>query len=148
MANKIIETNLPAVVITEIDRHLTKEETKHPFFAESILPAIFGNTEFIKKWFKKSREDREKTKSVYDVLMQENYEIFEAIQDNNIKNARYKIYDTIAVLLRLDKVLQEKQRYEDFKQNDIPLLNRNLESRNEIRSTGYWADSHHPTAVL
>ncbi len=136
MDRKIVETNLPAVVITEIDRHLTKAETKHPFFAESILPAIFSNTEFIKKLLKKSREDREKTKSVYDVLMQENYEIFEAIQDNNIKNARYEIYDTIAVLLRLDKVLQEKQRYEDFKQNDIPLLNRNLESRNEIRSPG------------
>ena len=136
MDRKIVETNLPAVVITEIDRHLTKAETKHPVFAESILPAIFSNTEFIKKLLKKSREDREKTKSVYDVLMQENYEIFEAIQDNNIKNARDEIYDTIAVLLRLDKVLQEKQRYEDFKQNDIPLLNRNLESRNEIRSPG------------
>ena len=136
MANKIIETNLPAEVIEAIDRHLTKAETKHPFFAASILPAIFSNTEFIKKLLNKSREDREKTKSVYDVLMQENYEIFEAIQDNNIKNARYEIYDTIAVLLRLDKVLQEKQRYEDFKQNDIPLLNRNLESRNEISSPG------------
>lgn len=136
MTRKIIETNLPAVVITEIDRHLTNAETKHPFFAESILPAIFSNTEFIKKLLKKSREEREKTKSVYDVLMQENYEIFEAIQDNNIKNARYEIYDTIAVLLRLDKVLQEKQRYEYFKKNDIPLLNWNLESRNEISSPG------------
>ena len=84
----------------------------------------------------KSREDREKTKSVYDVLMQENYEIFEAVQGNDLDSARLEIYDTIAVLLRLDKVLQEKQRYEDFKQNDIPLLNRNLESRNEISSPG------------
>ena len=125
MANKIIETDLPAQVIVEIERHLTKAETKHPFFAESILPAIFSNTEFIKKLLKKSREDREKTKSVYDVLMQENYEIFEAIQDNNIKNARYEIYDTIAVLLRLDKLLQEKQRNEDFKKKDIPICGKN-----------------------
>jgi NTP pyrophosphatase (non-canonical NTP hydrolase) len=74
---------------------------------------------------RESREDSEKTKSVYDVLMQENYEIFEAIQDNNLINARQEIYDTIAVLLRLDKVLQEKQRNEDFKRNDIPFYENN-----------------------
>lgn len=125
MASKIIETDLPAVVIEAIDRHLTKAETKHPFFAASILPAIFSNTEFIKKLLKKSREDREKTKSVYDVLMQENYEIFEAIQENDLESARQEIYDSIAVLLRLDKVLQEKQRNEDFKRNDIPLCGNN-----------------------
>ena len=54
--------------------------------------------------------------------MQEIYEIFEAVQDKNLINARMEIYDSIAVLLRLDKVLQEKQRNEDFKRNDIPLF--------------------------
>lgn len=122
---KIIKTDLPAHIIVEIERHLTNAETKHPFFAASIFPTRLCNPESIKLLLKESREDREKTKSVYDVLMQENYEIFEAIQDNNIKNARYEIYDTIAVLLRLDKVLQEKQRNEDFKRNDIPLLGSN-----------------------
>lgn len=125
MANEIIETNLPAEVIAEIDRHLTKAETKHPFFAASIIPARLRNLETIKLLLRESREDREKTKSVYDVLMQENYEIFEAIQDNNIINARQEIYDTIAVLLRLDKVLQEKQRNEDFKRKDIPFYGNN-----------------------
>ena len=125
MANKIIETDLPAHIIVEIERHLTKAETKHPFFAASIIPTRLCNPETIKMMLQESREDREKTQSVYDVLMQENYEIFEAIQDNNFKNARYEIYDTIAVLLRLDKVLQEKQRNEDFKRNDIPLCGSN-----------------------
>ena len=125
MANKIIETNLTAEVIEAIDRHLTKAETKHPFFAESIIPARLRNIETIKLLLRESREDREKTKSIYDVLMQENYEIFEAVQDNNLINARQEIYDTIAVLLRLDKVLQEKQRNEYFKKNDIPFYGNN-----------------------
>lgn len=125
MANKIIETNLPAEVIAEIDRHLTKAETKHPFFAASIIPAKLCNQEVINSLLKEYREEREKTKSVYDVLMEENYEIFEAIQRNDLINARQEIYDTIAVMLRLDKVLQEKQRNEDFKRNDIPLCGNN-----------------------
>lgn len=121
MANKIIETNLPAEVIEAIDRHLTKAETKHPFFAASILPYKLCNPLAIKSLLQKAREEREKTQSVLDVLMEENFEIFEAIQENNLVNARQEIYDSIAVLLRLDKVLQEKQRNEDFKKNDISL---------------------------
>ena len=125
MANKIIETNLPANIVVEIDRHLTKAETKHPFFAASIIPLKLCNPESIKTMLDLSRVDRERTQSVYDVLMEEIYETFEAIQNNDIKNARYEIYDSIAVLLRLDKVLQEKQRNEDFKKNDIPLCGNN-----------------------
>ena len=120
MANKIIETNLPAEVIEAIDRHLTKAETKHPFFAASIIPSRLRNPETIKLLLRESREDREKTKSVYDVLMQEIYEIFEAVQCNDLESARQEIYDSIAVLLRLDKVLQEKQINENFKRTDIP----------------------------
>lgn len=121
MASKIVETDLPAHIIVEIDRHLTKAETKHPFFAASIIPARLCNPESIKLLLQETRDNREKTQSVYDVLMEEFGEIFEAVQLNDIKNARYEIYDTIAVLLRLDKVLQEKQRNEDFKRNDVPL---------------------------
>lgn len=125
MASKIIETNLPAEVIATIDIHLTKAETKHPFFAASIIPSRLRNKEVINLMLKESRDDREKTKSVYDVLMQENYEIFEAVQNNDLIDARQEIYDSIAVLLRLDKVLQEKQRNEDFKRNDVPLYGNN-----------------------
>lgn len=84
--------------------------------------------------------------------MQEIYEIFEAVQNNNLVEARQEIYDSIAVLLRLDKVLQKKQRNEYFKKKRYSVLrkqlNRNLESRNEIRSPIYGTDSHHSTAVL
>lgn len=125
MANKILETNLPAEVIETIDRHLTKAETKHPFFAASIIPARLCNPESIKVLLDLSRVDLERTQSVYDVLMQENYEIFEAVQNNDLESARHEIYDTIAVLLRLDKVLQEKQRNENFKRNDIQLCGNN-----------------------
>lgn len=125
MASKIIETNLPAEVIEAIDRHLTKAETKHPFFAASIIPARLCDPESIKVLLQKFREDREKSASVYEVLMQEIYEIFEAVQDKNLINARQEIYDSIAVLLRLDKVLQEKQRNENFKRNDIPFYGNN-----------------------
>jgi hypothetical protein len=121
----IIETNLPSHIIVEIDRHLTKAETKHPFFAASIIPVRLCNPETIKLMLQESRDNREKTQSVYDVLMEEIYETFEAIQNNDFKNARYEIYDSIAVLLRLDKLLQEKHRNEDFKKNDIPLCGNN-----------------------
>lgn len=57
--------------------------------------------------------------------MEENYEIFEAVQSNDLDSARLEIYDSIAVLLRLDKVLQEKQRNENFKLNDIPFYGNN-----------------------
>lgn len=107
MANKIIETNLPSHIIVEIDRHLTKAETKHPFFAASILPVKLCNPESIKTMLELSRIDCKRTQSVYDILMEEIYETFEAIQNNDFKNARYEIYDSIAVLLRLDKLLQE-----------------------------------------
>lgn len=53
MANKIIETNLPAEVIAEIDRHLTKAETKHPFFAASILPYKLCNPQSVESLLKK-----------------------------------------------------------------------------------------------
>lgn len=125
MANKIIETNLPSEVIETIDRHLTKAETKHPFFAKSIIPVRLCNPDSIKVMLGISRIDRERTQSVYDVLVEEFCEIFEAVQRNDLINARQEIYDTIAVLLRLDKVLQEKQRNEDFKRNDIPLCGNN-----------------------
>ena len=125
MANKIIETNLPTEVIEAIDRHLTKAETKHPFFASSIIPVRLCNPESIKLLLQESRDNRENTQSVYDVLVEEFCEIFEAVQRKDLINARQEIYDTIAVLLRLDKVLQEKQRNEDFKRNDIPLCGNN-----------------------
>ena len=60
--------------------------------------------------------------SAYDVLQEEILEIFDAIFDGDIYNARLEIYDSIAVLLRLDKVLQEKQRNLYFQKNDIPIL--------------------------
>lgn len=87
-----------------------------------ILPYKLCNPLAIKSLLQSARKECEKKHSVLDVLMEEIFEIFEAIQDNNLESARQKIYDSIAVLLRLDKVLQEKQRNEYFKKNDIPFF--------------------------
>lgn len=119
---KIIDTNLPEDVIKAVERHLDKAETKHPVFAYSILPPRIVNIDTIKELLKDARISRDESKSVYDVLREEFYEIFEAVAENKTIEARSEIYDTIAVLLRLDKVLQEKQRNELFHQSDIPVL--------------------------
>ena len=119
---KILDTNLPEDVIKAIDRHLDKAETKHHVFADSILPSRLVNIDTIKELLKEARISRDESNSVYDVLREEFYEIFEAVAENNTIEARSEIYDTIAVLLRLDKVLQEKQRNKLFHLSDIPIL--------------------------
>lgn len=119
---KFLDTNLPEDVIKAVERHLDKAETKHPVFADSILPPRIVNIDTIKELLKEARISRDESKSVYDVIREEFYEIFEAVAENKTVEARSEIYDTIAVLLRLDKVLQEKQRNELFHQSDIPVL--------------------------
>lgn len=119
---KILDTNLPEDVIKAVERHLDKAETKHHVFADSILPSRIVNIDTIKELLKEARISSDESKSVYDVLREEFYEIFEAVAANNTIEARSEIYDTIAVLLRLDKVLQEKQRNELFRMSDIPVL--------------------------
>ena len=123
MANKIAETGLPADVVNAIEAHLTKAECKHPLFAMQIVPVRLCNPDTIKLLLDEARKNREDSKSVYDVLTEEFFEIFEAIEKKDFYSARTEIYDAIAVLLRLDKVLQEKQRNEDFQRNDIPFCN-------------------------
>lgn len=123
MANKIIEPGLPADVVNAIEAHLTKAESKHPLFATQIVPARLCNQGTIKFLLNEARKNKENSKSVFDVLTEEYYEIFEAIEKKDFYSARDEIYDAIAVLLRLDKVLQEKQRNDDFKRNDIPFCN-------------------------
>lgn len=121
---KIIDCKLPTDVITTIERHLEKAETKHPDFAEHIIPTRIV-TQSPTKLLKEARDNRDKTKSVFDILEEEFYEIFEALSRSNLIDARMEIYDTIAVLLRLDKVLQSKQQNEDFLRNDIPIVGNN-----------------------
>ena len=107
MASKIIETNLPAEVIAAIDRHLTKAETKHPLFCVKMCGE--GTTlETVKTLLKKSRENRDAFKTADWVLAQEVQEVFEAYLEGRYKDCREEIYDTIAVLLRMDKMLDAK----------------------------------------
>ena len=119
---KVLETNLPEEVINAIDKHLKLAESKHQVFAFSILPERLNDNELIRKSLKEARLNCNSTGSAYDVLQEEILEIFDAICDGDLYNARTEIYDSIAVLLRLDKVLQEKQRNLYFQKNDIPIL--------------------------
>lgn len=119
---QVLETNLPKEVIEAIDKHLKRAEGKHPVFAFSILPERLNDKELVRNFLNEARLKCERTGSAYDVLQEEILEIFDAIFDGDLCNARLEIYDSIAVLLRLDKVLQEKQRNRYFQNNDIPIL--------------------------
>ncbi len=88
---KIIDTNLPEDVIKAVARHLDKAETKHPVFADSILPSRIVNIDTIKELLKEARISRDESRSVYDVLREEFYEIFEAVAENNTIEARAEI---------------------------------------------------------
>lgn len=119
---QVLETNLPEEVIEAIDKHLKRAESKHPVFAFSILPERLNDKEIVRNSLKEARLKCDSTGSTYDVLQEEFLEIFDAICDGDLYNARLEVYDSIAVLLRLDKVLQEKQRNISFQKNDIPIL--------------------------
>ena len=119
---QVLETNLPKEVIESIDKHLKRVEDKHPVFAFSILPERLNDNDLVRNFLKEARLKCNSTGSAYDVLQEEILEIFDAIFDGDLYNARLEIYDSIAVLLRLDKVLQEKQRNLSFQKNDIPIL--------------------------
>lgn len=119
---QVLETNLPKEVIEAIDEHLKRAESKHPVFAFSILPERLNDKEIVRNSLKEARLRCNSTGSAYDVLQEEILEIFDAICDGGLCNARLEIYDSIAVLLRLDKVLQEKLRNIYFQKNDIPIL--------------------------
>lgn len=88
--------------INKIAEHLEHAETKHPLFCVRICGE--GTTlENVKVLLKKSRQNRDEFKTADWVLSQEVQEVFEAYLEGRYSDCREEIYDTIAVLLRLDK---------------------------------------------
>lgn len=89
-------------IIQKIAEHLEHAETKHPLFCVRICGE--GTTlENVKALLKRSRENREKFKTADCVLSEEVQEVFEAYLEGRYEDCREEIYDTIAVLLRMDK---------------------------------------------
>lgn len=73
---------------------------KDPFAEKSLK----GN--HFKKSVKEARKLCELSGSAWDVIQEEIVEIFEDIESNKFDDAREEIYDSVATLLRLDKVLE------------------------------------------
>lgn len=96
---------IPKKVIDCIDEHLVKAETKHPVFCNALIPKRLKGNHF-KKSVKEARKLCDLTGSAYDVINEKLNEIFEAVESDMIDSAREEIYDTIATLLRLDKVIE------------------------------------------
>lgn len=114
--------NLPIKIFELIERHVDKAETKHPHFADSIIPERLSDHKVITNFLKEARIKRDNTRSVYDVLQEEVLEVFEAVSEGRIGDARCEIYDTIAVLVRLDRELMHRQEGFPYEDRFIPIL--------------------------
>jgi len=94
-------------IVQKIAEHLEHAKTKHPLFCVRICGE--GTTlENVKFLLKRSRENRDIFKTADWVLSQEVQEVFEAYLEGRYEDCREEIYDTIAVLLRMDEMLDSK----------------------------------------
>ena len=114
--------NLHIGIFENIERHVDKAETKHPHFADSIIPKRLSDHQVITNFLKESRIKRDNTRSVYDVLQEEVLEVFEAVHEGRIGDARCEIYDTIAVLVRLDRELMHREAGFPYEDKFIPIV--------------------------
>ena len=114
--------NLPIKIFELIERHVDKAETKHPHFADSIIPERLSDPKVITNFLKEARIKRDNTRSVYDVLQEEVLEVFDAVHEGRIGDARCEIYDTIAVLMRLDRELMHREAGVPYEDKFIPIV--------------------------
>ena len=114
--------NLYIGLFKNIERHVDKADTKHPHFADSIIPERLSEPQVITNFLKEARIKRDNTRSVYDVLQEEVLEVFEAVYEGRIDDARSEIYDTIAVLVRLDRELIHRKAGIPYEEKFIPIL--------------------------
>lgn len=120
--NEEIMQNLHIGIFQNIERHVDKAETKHPHFADSIIPERLSDPQVITNFLKEARIKRDNTRSVYDVLQEEVLEVFEAVYEGRLDDARSEIYDTIAVLVRLERELMHRQVGIPYEEKFIPIL--------------------------
>lgn len=104
-------------MLCDIRDHYSNAIAKHPFFADEIC--FKDNTGWelqaqqLKSYLKYCTEKREKGENQYcraqDVLDVELAEVYAAYSKGDYEQARYEIFDAIAVLLRMDDMIAEKQ---------------------------------------
>lgn len=114
--------NLHIGIFENIERHVDKAETKHPHFADTIIPERLSDHQVITNFLKEARIKRDNTRSAYDVLQEEVLEVFEAVYEGRINDARSEIYDTIAVLVRLDRELMHRNAGVPYEDKFIPIV--------------------------
>lgn len=94
-------------IVQKIAEHLEHAKSKHPLFCVRIC-GEWTTLENVKALLKRSRENRDTFKTADWVLAQEVQEVFEAYLEGRYEDCREEIYDTIAVLLRMDEMLDSK----------------------------------------
>lgn len=114
--------NLPIKMFELIERHVDRAETKHPHFADTIIPERLSDHKVITNFLKEARRKSDNTRSVYDILQEEVLEVFEAVHEGRIGDARCEIYDAIAVLMRLDRELMHREAGFPYEDKFIPIL--------------------------
>lgn len=94
--------------------HYAHAIEKHPYFCDTFLPGYIFDEErgkVIADTLRYIREDMKKNgENMCNVLSEEAYEIFEAINDGNTAHAVEECFDAIAVLLRTIDVLEGRQK--------------------------------------
>ena len=94
--------------------HYIHAKEKHPYFCEALLPEWMPAEErgkVITDTLRYIREDmKENGANMCGVLSEEDYEIFEAINNGDTAHAVDECYDAIAVLLRTIDVLEGRQK--------------------------------------
>ena len=125
MENKLIEFEkvctgewdpVASDTFTEIRSHYSNAIAKHPWFCDEVCHEDRGwelQAKHLKSYLVYCTERYEKGEKPYckakDVLDAEMAEVFAAYSRGDFAQARYEIFDAIAVLLRMDDMIAEKQ---------------------------------------
>ena len=106
----------PCDILGEIISHYRHAVEKHPWFCDEVCHEDRGwelDAKQLKSYLVYCTERHEKGEKTYckakDVLNAEMAEIFAAYSRGDFAQARYEIYDAIAVLLRMDDMIAEMQ---------------------------------------
>jgi len=104
------------LMLKQIFSHYRHAVEKHPWFCDEICHEVRGwelQAKQLKSYLVYCTERHEKGEKPYckakDVLDAEMAEIFAAYSRGDLAQARYEIFDAIAVLLRMDDMIAEKQ---------------------------------------
>lgn len=94
--------------------HYAHAKEKHLYFCDTFLPEYISDEEcgkVIADTLRYIREDMKKNgENMCNILSEEAYEIFEAINNGDTAHAVEECYDAIAVLLRTIDVLEGRQK--------------------------------------